>query len=105
MPDHGVEIILAVPAAQDMLQGQSFVLTGTLPNLTRSQARALIEAAGGKVGSAVRRNSRYLVAGEAAGTKLDVARKLGVEIIDEPALLLLLESKTPDVSSTTGGPG
>ncbi len=98
--ENGVEILPGVPAAGKTLEGKSFVLTGTLPHLTRNQAKALIEASGGKVGSAVSRNTSYLVAGEAAGSKLEAARKFGVEIIDEPALMQLLEGKSPDRSSS-----
>ncbi|MDO9111707.1 MAG: BRCT domain-containing protein, partial [Desulfatirhabdiaceae bacterium] len=85
--------------ARKTLEGKSFVLTGTLPNLTRGQAKDLIEASGGKVGSAVSRNTSYLVAGEAPGSKLEAARKIGVEIIDEPALMQLLEGILPNSSS------
>jgi DNA ligase (NAD+) len=98
--ENGVEILSVTPVAGKTLEGKFFVLTGTLPNLTRSQAKALIEAAGGKVGSAVSRNTSYLVAGDAAGSKLEAARKIGVEIIDEPALMHLLEGKLPDPSSS-----
>ncbi|MFH0994252.1 MAG: NAD-dependent DNA ligase LigA [Pseudomonadota bacterium] len=97
--ENGVEILSGTPAVGKTLEGKSFVLTGTLPHLTRSQAKALIEASGGKVGSAVSRNTSYLVAGEAAGSKLEAARKFGVEIIDEPVLIQLLEGKLPDLSS------
>ena len=69
-------------------QGQlSVVLTGTLPTLSRAKATELIEQAGGKVGSAVTRKTSFLVAGEEAGSKLDKAKKLGVEILDEAELL------------------
>jgi DNA ligase (NAD+) len=97
--ESGVEILSGTPAAGKTLEGKSFVLTGTLPHLTRSQAKALIEASGGKVGSAVSRNTSYLVAGEAAGSKLDAARKLGVKIIDESSLMQLIEGKLTDPSS------
>jgi DNA ligase (NAD+) len=97
--ENGVEIFSAVPVAGKTLEGKSFVLTGTLPNLTRSQAKDLIEASGGKVGSAVSRNTTYLVAGQAPGSKLETARKIGVQIIDESALLELLEGKPPNPSS------
>jgi DNA ligase (NAD+) len=97
--ENGVEIFSAAPVAGKTLDGKSFVLTGTLPNLTRSQAKDLIEASGGKVGSAVSRNTSYLVAGEAPGSKLEAARKIGVQIIDESALLRLLEGKLPNPSS------
>jgi DNA ligase (NAD+) len=72
------------------LAGKTFVLTGTLPSLEREQAKALIEAAGGKVSGSVSKKTHYVVAGEAAGSKLDKARELGVEVIDEAALRALL---------------
>jgi DNA ligase (NAD+) len=97
--ENGVEILSGTPVAGKTLEGKSFVLTGTLPNLTRSQAKDLIEASGGKVASAVSRNTSYLVAGEAPGSKLEAARKIGVEIIDEPALMQLLEGILPNSSS------
>ncbi len=77
-------------AAPLPLAGQTFVLTGTLPTLGREEAKALIEAAGGKVAGSVSKKTRYVVAGEAAGSKLDKARELGVEVIDEAALRGLL---------------
>ncbi len=68
------------------LAGKSFVLTGTLPTLSRSEAAALIEAAGGRVTGSVSRQTAAVVAGEAAGSKLEKARALGIEIIDEAEL-------------------
>jgi len=76
-------------AAAGPLAGLTFVLTGTLPTLTREQAAARIEAAGGKVSTSVSKKTRYVVAGEEAGSKLDKAQKLGVKVIDEAALLKL----------------
>ena len=76
------------------LEGQTFVLTGTLPTLTRSEAKARIEAAGGKVSGSVSRKSHYVVAGEEAGSKLAKAESLGVPILDEAGLTRLL-SDTP----------
>ena len=73
------------------LAGQTFVLTGTLPNLTREEATAKIEAAGGKVSSSVSKKTDYVVAGEEAGSKLDKAQKLGVKIIDEKQLIELCQ--------------
>jgi DNA ligase (NAD+) len=72
------------------LAGKTFVLTGSLPTLEREDAKALIEAAGGKVSGSVSKKTHYVVAGEAAGSKLDKARELGVEVIDEAALKALL---------------
>jgi DNA ligase (NAD+) len=69
------------------LAGLSFVLTGTLPTLTREEAKTLIESAGGKVVAAVSKKTNFVVAGADAGSKLDKAAKLGVEVIDEQALL------------------
>jgi len=72
------------------LAGLVFVLTGTL-SISREEARQRIEAAGGKVSSAVSRRTNFVVAGEDAGSKLDKARELGIEVIDEGKLLELLE--------------
>jgi DNA ligase (NAD+) len=72
------------------LAGKTFVLTGSLPALEREDAKAMIEAAGGKVSGSVSKKTHYVVAGEAAGSKLDKARELGVEVIDEAGLRALL---------------
>ncbi len=74
-----------------LLAGSTFVLTGTLPSLSRSQAQALIEAAGGKVSGSVSKKTSYVVAGEEAGSKLARAEALGVAVIDEDGLRALLE--------------
>ncbi len=76
--------------ADDTLVGQTFVLTGTLPNMTRDEASALIKAHGGKVSGSVSKKTSYVVAGEEAGSKLTKARELGVAVIDEAALLSML---------------
>lgn len=73
------------------LAGLTFVLTGTLPTLTRDDARRLIEAAGGKVTSAVSKRTSYVVAGEDAGSKLDRARALKIPVITEEQLMLLVK--------------
>jgi DNA ligase (NAD+) len=72
------------------LAGKTFVLTGTLVNLTREEARQQIEVAGGKVSNAVSKKTSFVVAGEDPGSKLDKARELGVEVIDEKKLIELL---------------
>ncbi len=69
------------------LSGQTWVLTGTLPTLTRSEAGALIEQAGGVIGTTVGKKTTVVLAGEEAGSKLDRARKLAIEVIDESELL------------------
>jgi len=90
-----------VPPAKDAeapsLAGYSFVLTGTLPTMGRSAAKKMIVAVGGKVSSGVSKKTSALVAGEAAGSKLVKAQKLGVPVIDEAALVAWIESgEVPD---------
>ena len=73
------------------LEGKTFVLTGTLPTLQRAQAKKMIENAGGKVSSSVSKKTDYVIAGEEAGSKLTKAQELGLEIIDEAALIEMLK--------------
>jgi DNA ligase (NAD+) len=77
-------------AADGKLSGKTFVLTGTLPNLTRDEASELIVQAGGKVTSSVSKKTDYVVAGSEAGTKLTKAEQLGISVIDEDGLRELL---------------
>jgi DNA ligase (NAD+) len=81
-------------SADGPLSGQTFVITGTLPNLSRTEATELIERAGGRVTSSVSKQTTAVVAGDSAGSKLDRARALGVDVIDEAKLLRLAESAT-----------
>jgi DNA ligase (NAD+) len=80
-------------SADGALAGKTYVLTGSLPTLSRSQATSLIEEAGGRVGGSVSKKTDALVAGEDAGSKLEKAKQLGVEVIDEAELLRRVSSK------------
>ena len=86
---------LTMPAERrertSIFEGLTFVLTGTLPTLTREAAKELIESAGGRVSGTVSKKTDYLVAGEEAGSKLDKAQSLGVPVLDEAGLRALLE--------------
>ncbi len=83
------------PPGEGRLTDTTFVLTGTLPSLTREQATELILAEGGRVTSSVSKKTDYLVAGEAAGSKLEKAERLGVRVLDEAALQALLAGELP----------
>ncbi|MBQ8911479.1 MAG: NAD-dependent DNA ligase LigA, partial [Clostridia bacterium] len=74
-----------------LFSGKTFVLTGTLPTMKRSQASALIEQNGGKTSSSVSKATDYVLAGEDAGSKLTKAKSLGVQIIDEATLLEMIK--------------
>ena len=75
------------------LEGKTFVLTGTLPAMSREEAKEKIEAAGGRVSGSVSKKTSFIVAGEDAGSKLDKAKELGVSVIDEAGLVKLLTGK------------
>lgn len=79
-------------AGLQALSGKTLVLTGTLPQLSRDEAQALIEAAGGKVSGSVSKKTHYVIAGSEAGSKLAKAQELGVTILDEAGLLALLKN-------------
>jgi len=85
---------IAVDArAPQPLAGKTLVLTGTLPTLSRDDAKALVEAAGGKVAGSVSKKTNYVIAGEEAGSKLDKAHELGVPVLDEAGLQALLRGE------------
>ena len=86
----GVKMTAEKKQRTTQLAGLTFVLTGTLPNLSREDAKAKIEAAGGKVSGSVSKKTNYLVAGEEAGSKLDKAQELKIPILDEAGLLELI---------------
>jgi DNA ligase (NAD+) len=81
------------PSADGPLVGKTFVLTGTLPNLSREEATALIAEAGGKVSGSVSKKTDYVVAGESAGSKLTKAEQLGVKVVGESELRKLTERR------------
>ena len=87
-------LILEVEVSQinPAIQGKTFVLTGTLPTLSREDAKALLENAGGKVAGSVSAKTSYVVAGDEAGSKLEKARELGIAVINESQMLALLNS-------------
>lgn len=90
----GVHWAEGEPAARapQPLSGKTFVITGTLPTLSRDEAKDRVEAAGGKVAGSVSKKTDYVVAGAEAGSKLTKAQELGITVIDETGLMLLLEA-------------
>jgi len=95
-PEH--EPSAEADAASLPLSGKTLVLTGTLPTLSRDDAKAMIEAAGGKVAGSVSKKTHYVIAGEEAGSKLEKAQNLGVPVLDEAGLLALLAAATEAAS-------
>ncbi len=89
--DNGVVPEKFVAPKGDKLEGKIFVLTGTLPTLSRDDVKKMILAHGGKVAGSVSKNTDYIVAGESAGSKLAEAEKLGVHVLDETGFLKLLK--------------
>ncbi len=91
------------PSIQQPFIGKTFVLTGSLPTLSRDEASALIRDAGGNVTGSVSKNTDYLLAGEEAGSKLDKAKELGVKILSEKAFFELLGAKEKQRPATNQG--
>ena len=83
LKEHGILMEAEKKVVSDKLHGFTFVLTGTLPTMSRDEASAIIIASGGKVASSVSKKTDYVLAGEKAGSKLNKAESLGIKIIDE----------------------
>ena len=96
LKDAGVEMTAEKKQRTDRLAGLTFVLTGTLPRLTRDEAKQKIEAAGGKVAGSVSKKTSYVVAGEEAGSKLEKAQALKIPVLDEAGLVAMLETGAPE---------
>jgi DNA ligase (NAD+) len=94
LADAGVRMTTMLPepatAAAGLLAGKTVVITGTLPSMTREEATAALEQLGAKVSGSVSRKTAFVVAGDDAGSKLEKARQLGVEVIGEAELLKLI---------------
>ena len=88
--EHGVNMAYDSGKVADDLAGKTFVLTGTLPTMTRDQAKSLIESHGGKCSGSVSKKTTYVVAGEEAGSKLTKAQELGITVLSEQELLELI---------------
>ena len=95
LKDADVEMTAEKKQRSAQLAGLTFVLTGTLPTMTRDEAKEKIEAAGGKTAGSVSKKTSYVVAGEEPGSKLDKARELKVPVLDEAGLLALLAGQAP----------
>ena len=91
LTEAGLETKSTAAPTSDRYAGKTFVLTGTLPTMSRDEASALIKAQGGKVSGSVSKKTDYVVAGEAAGSKLTKANELGITVIDEATLLEMLK--------------
>ena len=89
----GVLTVSTAKPTEDFFKGLTFVLTGTLPTLTRDEAADMIKQAGGKVSGSVSSKTSYVVAGEAAGSKLTKANALGVPVIDEDTLRAMIREQ------------
>ena len=88
----GVNIIYSTTNTSSIFAGKTFVLTGTLPTLTRTQATLLIEKNGGNVSSSVSKNTHFVLLGDDAGSKLDKAKALGIKCIDEKEFLSMISN-------------
>ncbi|MBE6554515.1 MAG: NAD-dependent DNA ligase LigA [Ruminococcaceae bacterium] len=93
LTEAGLLTVATAKETDDLFKGLTFVLTGTLPTMSRDEAAAKIKAAGGKVSGSVSSKTSYVVAGEAAGSKLTKAQTLGIPVIDEETLMSMIEKR------------
>ncbi|MBQ8310504.1 MAG: NAD-dependent DNA ligase LigA [Clostridia bacterium] len=93
----GLVTVSTAKPADDLFAGLTFVLTGTLPTMTRDEAEEMIKAAGGKTSGSVSKKTSFVVAGEAAGSKLTKAQSLGVTVIDEDMLKAMIANRSREV--------
>ncbi len=91
LKEYGVDMTAEIKEKSDIFAGLTFVLTGTLPTMTRNEASDIITANGGKVSSSVSKKTSYVLAGEEAGSKLTKAQSLGIKIIDENEFLKMIK--------------
>lgn len=98
LKEAGVDMTAEKKQRTTQLAGLTIVLTGTMPTLTRDEAKQKIEAAGGKVAGSVSKKTSYVVAGEEAGSKLDKARELKIPVLDEAGLLALIAGQKVPVA-------
>ena len=91
LEEYGLKMEIEESVQEATFAGLTFVVTGTLPTLSRKEAAALIENHGGKVTGSVSKKTNYLLAGENAGSKLDKAKNLGIHVISEDDLLKMIK--------------
>jgi len=101
LKSHSVNTSSLIAPTSQKLEGLTFVLTGTLPHLSRSDATNRLEALGAKVSSSVSKKTSYVVAGDDPGSKLDKANALGIPVLDEAALLELMETQDGEEETLT----
>ena len=92
LKNYGVKFEIESVQSDETLKGQTFVFTGTLPNLSRNEASEKIELRGGKISSNISKKTNYLIAGEASGSKLEKAKNLGIKVLNEVEFMKLIKN-------------